>query len=56
MPNMMLEQLLAVATLLAGASASLYPGTSDLNHTCAIQKPVLSCSDGASDPSAVDTW
>ena len=52
---MISPQLFAAAGLLAIASAQLYPGTSNLNHTCAIQKPVLSCSAGAADPSAVDT-
>ncbi|KAK7998152.1 CAMK/CAMK1 protein kinase [Apiospora arundinis] len=37
------------------AVAGLYPGMSNLNHTCSLVDPVLSCSAGASDPSAVDT-
>ena len=32
------------AALLAGAAnAQLYPGQSKLNHTCQLQKPLLSC-------------
>lgn len=45
----------AAALLPATARAGLYPGLSTENHTCSIQKPVLSCSAGAADPSAVDT-
>ncbi|KAK8090692.1 hypothetical protein PG994_000197 [Apiospora phragmitis] len=37
------------------ALAGLYPGLSNLNHTCSLVDPVLSCSAGASDPRAVDT-
>ncbi|KAK8051464.1 hypothetical protein PG993_002849 [Apiospora rasikravindrae] len=37
------------------AVAGLYPGMSNLNYTCSLVDPILSCSSGASDPSAVDT-
>lgn len=56
MHTMVFARVLPTASLLALVSAQLYPGTSNLNHTCAIQEPVLSCSAGASDPSAIDTW
>jgi hypothetical protein len=43
-----------VAALFVGtASAQLYPGQSKLNHTCQLQKPLLSCP--SSDPSKVDS-
>lgn len=43
-----------VAALLVGSSsAQLYPGQSKLNHTCQLQKPLLSCP--SSDPSKVDS-
>ncbi|KAH7379185.1 ribonuclease T2-like protein [Phaeosphaeria sp. MPI-PUGE-AT-0046c] len=42
------------AALLVGAtSAQLYPEQSNLNHTCQLQKPLLSCP--SSDPSKVDS-
>ena len=49
-------KLLVASALLGLSSATLYPGLSNLNHTCAIEKPILSCSSGASNHSAVDTW
>ncbi|KAK8105834.1 hypothetical protein PG999_009193 [Apiospora kogelbergensis] len=51
------RRIAAFAPLLLAqhAVAGLYPGMSNLNHTCSLVDPVLSCSAGASDPSAVDT-
>lgn len=48
--------LLAAAPLLLAqpALAGLYPGLSNLNHTCALQEPVLSCTSRAQ-PDLVDT-
>ena len=42
-----------VLLLATGASAQLYPNQSPLNHTCALQKPLLSCP--PQDPSLVDS-
>lgn len=46
--------LSAVALLSQGAAAGLYPGLGTENHTCTLQRPVLSCSLEA-DPALVDT-
>ncbi|KAI0132480.1 ribonuclease T2-like protein [Xylariales sp. AK1849] len=46
--------LSAAALLTQQALAGLYPGLSTDNHTCTLQRPVLSCSDGAQ-PDLVDT-
>ncbi|KAH4934847.1 hypothetical protein HBI79_078060 [Parastagonospora nodorum] len=43
----------AVALLARSTSAQLYPGQSNLNHTCQLQQPLLSCP--SSDPSKVDS-
>ncbi|CAI6271656.1 unnamed protein product [Periconia digitata] len=43
----------AVALLATTASAQLYPGQSNLNHTCLLQKPLLSCPE--QDPTLVDS-
>ncbi|KAF2253029.1 ribonuclease T2 [Trematosphaeria pertusa] len=42
-----------VALLAASASAQLYPSQSPLNHTCLLQKPLLSCP--PQDPAVVDS-
>ncbi|KAI0158493.1 ribonuclease T2 family protein [Pestalotiopsis sp. NC0098] len=54
-PSLLAALGAAAALLPATARAGLYPGLSTENHTCSIQTPVLSCSAGAADPSAVDT-
>lgn len=43
----------ALALLATTASAQLYPGQSNLNHTCLLQKPLLSCPE--QDPTVVDS-
>jgi ribonuclease T2 len=43
----------AAALLVSTAFAQLYPNQSKLNHTCQLQKPLLSCP--SSDPSKVDS-
>jgi ribonuclease T2 len=43
----------ALLVLSGAASAQLYPGQSNLNHTCLLQKPLLSCP--PQDPSKVDS-
>lgn len=50
---MSLQSATAFALLAASASAQLYPHQSPLNHTCAIQKPLLSCP--PQDPTSVDS-
>ncbi|KAF2636175.1 ribonuclease T2 [Massarina eburnea CBS 473.64] len=42
-----------IAALATTASAQLYPNQSNLNHTCSLQKPLLSCPEH--DPSVVDS-
>jgi ribonuclease T2 len=44
---------LTLLTLLHPALSQLYPGTSDLNHTCILQTPLLSCP--PQNPQDVDT-
>lgn len=49
-----LQQFGAAASVLAAAThAQLYPDQSPLNHTCQLQKPLLSCP--SQDPSKVDS-
>ena len=49
----MSRSVLPVALFLTTSLASLYPSTSPLNHTCAIEPLILSCP--SADPSVVDT-
>ncbi|EPE31363.1 Ribonuclease Rh-like protein [Glarea lozoyensis ATCC 20868] len=44
----------SMQVILGVASASLYPGQSNLNHTCALQTPYLSCSPQAN-PNTTDS-
>lgn len=46
-------RIAAAAVLVGTACAQLYPGQSNLNHTCQLQTPLLSCP--SSDPSKVDS-
>ena len=50
----MSSKLSLLAVLASPALASLYPGTSPLNHTCVIEPSILSCSAGAN-PASADT-
>jgi hypothetical protein len=43
----------AAALLISASQAQIYPGQSTLNHTCQLQKPLLSCP--SQDPSKVDS-
>ncbi|KAI0022660.1 ribonuclease T2 family protein [Xylariomycetidae sp. FL0641] len=54
MPVTGMRQLLVLSILSTGAFAALYPGLSTANHTCALEPPVLSCSEKAQ-PGLVDT-
>jgi len=45
--------LLPIALLTSTTTAQLYPGQSNLNHTCELQTPLLSCP--SSSPSKVDS-
>lgn len=47
-----MKSFIAVAAFAASASAVLYPGLSNLNHTCAVEKQYLSCSKKATPQTA----
>ncbi|KAF2705322.1 ribonuclease T2 [Pleomassaria siparia CBS 279.74] len=51
--NMSSQTAGALLLLAATTSAQLYPGQSNLNHTCLLQQPLLSCP--PQDPSKVDS-
>lgn len=44
---------IVAALFVSSGQAQLYPGQSKLNHTCQLQKPLLSCP--PQDPSKVDS-
>lgn len=46
---------LVTVALAAVAQAKLYSNTSESNHTCALQKPIVSCSAAALDLANIDT-
>lgn len=50
---MLSKPTVATALFAATASAQLYPDQSNLNHTCLLQKPLLSCPE--QDPTVVDS-